>query len=124
MQCVTNCVSGIPRPPKKEWNAICLSRLGETKKKVRAGTLIPALKMERLENELQGEFHRPGVGLDVGDPPERAAGLLNQVYCPVGARRQTVTRVGESQVLMVQGVEHFPAEVKVLAFGNVKLLSQ
>ncbi len=85
----------------------------------RAGSQIPALNSERLEDKLQSEFHRPRIGLDVGNPPESTAGLVNQVSCPVSIWWEAIVGIGKPRILMVERIENFPPEVKVLAFTNM-----
>src|SRR5437762_5254325 len=84
-----------------------------------------------LPEEPQAKHHRPRVGLDVGDAPELATGLVGYV-CTCGAIRLLDGReaeareavIGQSQVLMIQRVIHFPAELEVPRLREVELLGQ
>jgi len=73
---------------------------------------MPAVQQAMSEIELQGELHGTWVGLNVRDTAEAAAGLMHSVGFPVRARRQAKAGVRQSQILMVERVEHFPAELE------------
>src|SRR5262245_8070169 len=70
-----------------------------------------------LPIELQRKLHRARIGLYVGNTAERAAGLADRIGFTVRPRGQAVARVRQPQVLMIQRVEHLPAELEVALLG-------
>ena len=65
--------------------------------------------MSKLES--QTELHGAWVGLHIGNLPELAAELVNQVRTPVCIRWQAPIAVRNAQVLMVERIEKVPSEL-------------
>src|SRR5215813_13762253 len=86
---------------------------------LRTGFLIP-FPSPPLPIELQRELHGARIGLYVGNAAECTACLADRVSFALRARRQAVARVRQPQVLMIQRVEHLPAELDVALLGQVE----
>ena len=78
--------------------------------------MIDAGRVARLPVKLQNELHGSWIGRDVRNQPERTSCLMHAICGSVRIRWQTEIRVGQSQVLMVQGVEYFPPKLEVALF--------
>jgi hypothetical protein len=76
------------------------------------------------ELKSQTELHGAWVRLHVGDLPELATELVNQVRSSVRIRRQAPISVGNAQILMVERIEKIPSELYVARFAEIHFLAQ
>jgi hypothetical protein len=105
-----------PRPPK--FLAV-KPRAVLSRRPVELDLLFSAFDTSPVE--LQPELHIARVGLNVGNLSKLATELVNCIDLPIRSRRQAPMIIGQAQILMVQGVEHLPLNLEVLAFGKVKV---
>ena len=82
-----------------------------------------------LPVELQSEFHRARIGLNIRNAPEITRILVDGVCRLVTSdgvynRGQTPVGVRKARVLMVQSIECLPTELEVPVFADVELLRQ
>src|SRR5262249_36507316 len=75
-----------------------------------------------LPIELQSKLHGSRVSLNIGDTPKLAAVLVNSVCRTISLGSQTPICIGECQVLVVEGVVHFPAQFEILTLRQMELL--
>src|SRR5436190_14281641 len=78
----------------------------------------------RLPVKLQSKLHGSRVGLDVRNSSKLASRLMHPVGRAVLIRRQTEAGIRKPEVLMVQGIKHFPPELKIPGLSKVKLFRQ
>lgn len=62
------------------------------------------------QKNLSANVHIPRIGLDARNLAQGASGLMNQVSRANRVVRQAECRVGKTQILMVESIEHFPPE--------------